>query len=493
MRSPAHGDKGRTRVGTLGVGVLAFAVLAWTSWGGVPSIDATAQDARTLTDGVVSGVFIAGAVLAAVMGWRRHAQARAGRVVAAGALIAGQALLVALPAIANPPPRAGIEFATLLGICVAVLLGVLSAMAKLHAHRAVADDVFAVGLGMGFLAAGHLLLLIPQGVTIAGPMQTLLVLFLVTHVMVAILVVAHGVLPMPMAQLVVATVIVVAAGMLVIIGDRQGTAWDTVASLGLAAVGAAWLATAWECLHRGVDRAATRRQKELDLVLQASNRNQREQLHELRSTVAGLVNGSEMLERAEIAIEARLHMWESVRRELARMQRLLSDEAQPVAPIDLDQALVVILELQRLKGRDVELHTAGEAVQAQARYDSLAEVVNILLDNASAHGGTDSSVVEVVRRDEETVDITVTDHGNGIPDQERERIFHWGERGPGSEGEGIGLSLAQRLLAEDGGSLRLTETSGQGSSFVISLPVPRRSTENDLADEDGHGSWRRSG
>ncbi|WP_165354282.1 sensor histidine kinase [Nocardioides glacieisoli] len=475
------------------MGVLVFAVLAWTSWGGVPSIDARAPDARTLADGVVSGVFITGAVLAAVMGWRRHAQARAGRVVAVGALIAAQALLVALPAIANPPPRFDIEFATLLGICTTVLVGVLGAMTGLRAHRAVADDVFAVGLGMGFLAAGHLLLLIPQGATIAGPMQTLLGLFLVTHVMVAVVVVAHGVLPIPMAQLVAATVVVVAAGMLVIMGGRQGTAWDTVASLGLAAVGAAWLATAWECLHRGVDRAASRRQREMDLALQATTRYQREQLHELRSTVAGLVNGSELLEHAEIAIDARLRVWESVRRELARMQRLLSDEAQPVAPIDLDEALVVILELQRLKGRDVELLTTGDTVEAQARYDSLAEVLNILLDNAAAHGGTDSSVVEVVRSNEGTVDITVTDHGNGIPAQERERIFDWGERGPGSEGEGIGLNLAQRLLAEDGGSLRLTETNGRGSSFVISLPVPRRSIENDLADEDGHGSWRRSG
>lgn len=491
MRSRARWIEGsRTSVGTRGVAVLAFAVLAWTSWGGVPAVDAGTTDARTLADGVVSGAFMAGAVLAAVMGWRRHAHARAGRVVAAGALIAGQALLVALPAIANPPPRIDVEFAALIGICAAGLVGVLSSMIQLRDNRAAADDVFAVGLGLGLLAAGHLLQLVPQGFTVMGPMQALLGLFLLTHAIVVIMVLAHGVLTTPMAQLVVATTLVVAAGMVVIIGDRQGTAWDTGVSLALAAAGAAWLATAWECLHQGVDRAARRRQEELDLELQARIRSQREQLHELRSTVAGLVNGSEMLEHAEITLETRMRMWESVRRELARMQRLLSDETQPVAPIDLDEALGVILELQRLKGRDVELHTTGDTVQA--RYDSLAEVVNILLDNAVAHGGTANSIVEVARRDEETVDITVTDHGSGIPEQERERIFGWGERGSASAGEGIGLHLAQRLMAEDGGSLRLTESSSPGASFVITLPAPRRSVENAPRDEDGHGCRRRS-
>jgi signal transduction histidine kinase len=129
----------------------------------------------------------------------------------------------------------------------------------------------------------------------------------------------------------------------------------------------------------------------------------------------------------------------------------------------------------------------------EARYDSLAEVVNILMDNAATHGGCASSVVEVVRRDDETVDITVTDDGRGIPAEQRERIFEWGIHSDDSPGEGIGLHLARRLVAEDGGSLRLGEATGTGSAFVISLPAARRSPENHVSEEDDHASWRRSG
>lgn len=188
--------------------------------------------------------------------------------------------------------------------------------------------------------------------------------------------------------------------------------------------------------------------------------------------MAGLVSGSEMLDNPDVTPEARQRLWESMRRELDRMDRLLSGRMGPTAEIDLDQALEPILELQRLKGRHVEVRGGGDVVQG--RYDALAEVLNILVDNAATHGGVDHSVVEVVRRDEETVDIRVSDEGRGIPPEQRDRIFDWGLRGEDSPGEGIGLHLAHRLMTEDGGSLRLAEQEGNGSSFVITLPAARR-------------------
>lgn len=208
----------------------------------------------------------------------------------------------------------------------------------------------------------------------------------------------------------------------------------------------------------------------------STTREQRELLHELRSTMAGLVSGSVMLDNPDVPPEARQRLWESMRRELDRMDRLLSGSMGPTAEIDLDEALEPILELQRLKGRHVEVRGAGDVVQG--RYDALAEVLNILVDNAATHGGVDHSVVEVVRRDEETVDIRVSDEGRGIPPEQRDRIFDWGLRGEDSPGEGIGLNLAQRLMIEDGGSLRLAEQDGAGSSFVITLPAARRPVDD---------------
>lgn len=246
----------------------------------------------------------------------------------------------------------------------------------------------------------------------------------------------------------------------------------------------------------GVRRATAleqRRVAEVDQILDATTRDQREQLHELRSTVAGLVSGSALLDNPDIPAETRQHLWASVRRELDRMERLLSKKEEPAAEIDLDEALGHILDLQHLKGRRVEFRSNGTKVRA--RYDALAETVNILMDNAVTHGGSERSVVEVVQRDDETVDIRVTDDGCGIPEERRTEIFAWGEKGEESPGEGIGLHLAQRLMSEDGGSLRLAEDQGVGSSFVITLPAARRSEENVIAGEPtgttAHGALSR--
>ncbi len=487
MHSAAH-QRPYIRAGAWvwGAGALGLAVMAWTSWGGIAATDAVGSHTRTSVNGLLSGVFVAGTVIAAMAGSRRHARSRAGWPVVIGALVAAQGLLVALPAIATLP-RVATELSALLIISAVGLGCVLNALVRLHHARQVVDDAFAVGLGMGCVAAGHLVLPVAQNTPVGLPMQSLLAVLAVTQVAAVGVAVSQRALPRTTAYLLVVTVLVVLGGFGVIVGAAQATAWDTIASLALAAVGAAWIVKAWSCIENVIEGTAVRQQEELDLALLAEARGQRERLHELRSTVAGLVNGSEMLARADVSTEARLQLWESVRRELSRMQRLLSDESQPPARIDLDDALSLILDLQRLKGRQVELHSSGDTVRA--RYDSLAEVVNILMDNAATHGGSDTSMVEVVRRDEDTVDITVTDFGRGIPERERERIFAWGERGADSRGEGIGLHLAQRLMAEDGGSLRLAEGKGAGSSFVISLPSPRRSTENHLS-EDGHVSWR---
>jgi len=52
-----------------------------------------------------------------------------------------------------------------------------------------------------------------------------------------------------------------------------------------------------------------------------------------------------------------------------------------------------------------------------------------------------------------------------------------------------GLHVAQRLVAEDGGSLELAEVAGPWSSFVISLPAARRSPENDVVVGGGSHGW----
>ena len=103
------------------MGLASFLVLVWIgsgtdhAWWSPPS----ASTVPSLGEGVVSGVFVAAAGCTALVTWRRHAGAVAGWIVATGALVAAQALIVTL--IALHLKRARRE--PTLVVCPASLLG----------------------------------------------------------------------------------------------------------------------------------------------------------------------------------------------------------------------------------------------------------------------------------------------------------------------------------------------------------------------------------
>ena len=69
--------------------------------------------------------------------------------------------------------------------------------------------------------------------------------------------------------------------------------------------------------------------------------------------------------------------------------------------------------------------------------------------------------------------IRISDRGPGIAREDLERVFEpfhrlSGEDGPGS---GLGLAIARGFLEANGGRIRAESLPGQGTSFVIQLPV----------------------
>ena len=466
-----------------------FLALAWVGASSTQLWHPSSGAARlaSLGDGIVSGVFVAGAAAAAVVSWRRQSGSATRRVVPPGAPIAVQALLVTLLALGTEAPRGTTALGLLVAVALVGMVAVIASLLRLPGRADVIDDSFAIGLGMGLVAAGHLLLAFPIATPPAPLMQLVVGVLISTHVAATALVLDQRSLARPVRWLLVATVPAVGLQIYIHSVGLSAPGWIVVGTIGRAAVGAAWLCVGWATVRRTLAEER-RRITSVQEVLASTTREQRERMHELRSTVAGLVSGSALLDSPEVSPETRHRLLDSVRRELDRMERLLSGHAVAPADIDLDDALSQILDLQRLKGRRVEVRSSGDVVHA--RFDALAEVVNILMDNAATHGGTDASLVEVVRRDEETVDITVSDSGPGIPLEQRAEVFEWGRRGSTSSGEGIGLHLARRLMTEDGGSLRLADDQGSGSSFVISLPAARRSSENLSTVEDRRARLR---
>ncbi len=123
-----------------------------------------------------------------------------------------------------------------------------------------------------------------------------------------------------------------------------------------------------------------------------------------------------------------------------------------------------------------ELSDEGRGWLAVADGDQLDQVLWALLDNAVKYGGRDGRVEVRVQVDETTARVraTIADHGTGVSEADRERLFarftRGGSQGSG-DGTGLGLYVSRQLLRAMGGDLVLEPArDGIGAEFTLSLP-----------------------
>jgi two-component system sensor histidine kinase SenX3 len=107
--------------------------------------------------------------------------------------------------------------------------------------------------------------------------------------------------------------------------------------------------------------------------------------------------------------------------------------------------------------------------------EALFHVLWNLLDNAVKYSGESRKVEVTVSSCDCHVELSVTDHGIGIPPAERARVFARFTRGEeairqGIRGTGIGLAMARHIVEAHGGKIELESEPGEGSRFTVRLP-----------------------
>ena len=149
---------------------------------------------------------------------------------------------------------------------------------------------------------------------------------------------------------------------------------------------------------------------------------------------------------------------------------------QKVSPSDsVDMALQLLKHRLESYDIDVEVERQERLPRIQADRDQLKEVLVNLIVNACesmVQGGS------INIKEEESVSeelgpvavIKVTDNGPGIPESIQDKLFQpfFSTK---EEGTGLGLSIATRIVEEHGGWLDLKSVEGEGSTFIITLPV----------------------
>ena len=114
----------------------------------------------------------------------------------------------------------------------------------------------------------------------------------------------------------------------------------------------------------------------------------------------------------------------------------------------------------------------------------IGQVLLNVLVNASKYSIAGDVFELAVARTGDMIEIRVSDHGPGVPPEEREAIFGRYVRGSTAAtatGLGLGLDIVRALVELHNGSVRVEDTPGGGATFVIRLPASVAINEEEFA------------
>ena len=221
--------------------------------------------------------------------------------------------------------------------------------------------------------------------------------------------------------------------------------------------------------------------------------------HDLRTPLTVVLGQAELMERraarhpdrpvdevglARIVREAR--RLRDLVAELLDAQRL--EEGRAVtgrSPADLREVVEAVCERHVTNGVVVAIRGEAEPLVSAIDRPRIEQVLDNLVENAVKYGPAGGAPEIEVAREDGYARIAVIDHGVGIPEADRERIFERFFRASNAQGVtdtglGLGLYICRRIVDEHDGRIRHHETPGGGSTFVIDLPLaPSRAITED--------------
>jgi len=199
----------------------------------------------------------------------------------------------------------------------------------------------------------------------------------------------------------------------------------------------------------------------------------------LAEAIAGAAEDPEAVARFSDRLQHESHRLGKLVQEIIELSRLQFDNPVEAAravrvdavigeAIDRTRSAAELKHIRLVRGGPKGLQVIGDK-------DQLVTAVVNLVDNAIAYSPEHTRVAIGVREREDAVEITVTDQGIGIPDDQIDRIFERfyrvdPARSRQTGGTGLGLSIVKHIVAAHRGEVGVWSSQGAGSTFTIRLP-----------------------
>lgn len=221
--------------------------------------------------------------------------------------------------------------------------------------------------------------------------------------------------------------------------------------------------------------------------------------HELRTPLAVIESAAFNLGKGVVKDPAQIKNYGTlIRKETGRLTEMIEQvlefagvqsgrQRYDLLPVSLNGVIEDVLAashpLLSEAGFQVETNIAPELPIVMADAPAIARAIQNLLNNAMKYSGESLwiglAAETISSGNSQFVQITVKDHGLGIPDEELPHVFEPFYRGSEARsaqirGNGLGLSLVKNIIEAHGGQIQARSKPGAGSSFIFRLPVLNR-------------------
>lgn len=209
--------------------------------------------------------------------------------------------------------------------------------------------------------------------------------------------------------------------------------------------------------------------------------------HEFKTPLAAIDGYVTLLQKKDLTEEKRQEYTERILFNTKRLSALTGNilllsrlENQEIAikkeNFSLDEQLretVLIYETQ-WNSRNIELDVDLDTVDYTGNRELLAQVWQNLFGNAMKFVSDNGRIRLLLRQKETSVEFSIADNGIGMNKEIAERVyekFYQGDASRASSGNGLGLTLAKRIIDLHRGTISVSSKPGKGTTFTVSLPL----------------------
>jgi two-component system, NtrC family, sensor histidine kinase KinB len=210
--------------------------------------------------------------------------------------------------------------------------------------------------------------------------------------------------------------------------------------------------------------------------------------HELKTPIASIKMSLQLLENEQIGNvnEEQKNLLHSIKDDANRLLKITGEllNMTQVESGNIQMAMVAtdVKEIVNYavsankaaadqKNIKLEVVLPADLPHVMADEEKTAWVLTNLISNAIRYSYDNAAIYINVKKLDNKIEFSVTDSGQGIAPQYKEKIFDRYFRVPGTkkEGTGLGLSISKEFIEAEGGKITVASDFGAGSTFTISL------------------------